>query len=83
MLRLVDAIGGVDVVIFDNVMSLLTGVQRDEETWSAVQPLVQKLSERSIGQIWFRPHRPRQNAPIWRIDESVALRQRRRDDGTA
>jgi hypothetical protein len=53
MLRLVDAIGGVDVVIFDNVMSLLTGVQRDEETWSAVQPLVQKLSERSIGQIWF------------------------------
>jgi hypothetical protein len=53
IMNLIDAIGGVDVVIFDNVMSLLSGVQKDEETWTEAQPLVAKLSAGNVGQLWF------------------------------
>ncbi len=53
MFRLIDAIGGVDVVFFDNVMSLLVGVQRDEEAWSAALDLVQGLTAQRIGQVWM------------------------------
>jgi hypothetical protein len=56
ILGLIDAAGGrgrrVDAVIFDNVMSLLKGDQKDEETWTAASPLVMALTARKIGQIW-------------------------------
>jgi hypothetical protein len=42
-----------DVVIFDNVQALLEGVQKEEETWTAVLPLVQWLSKQPIGQLWL------------------------------
>ena len=50
---LIAALGGVDVVIFDNVMSLLAGDQKDEVSWSEVLPLVRYLTSRRIGQIWM------------------------------
>jgi hypothetical protein len=50
---LIDALGGVDVVIFDNVMSLITGDQKDEVSWSGVMPLVQELTRRNIAQLWL------------------------------
>lgn len=53
VLGLLDAIGDVDVVIFDNVMSLLKGDQKDEVTWTDTLPLVQALTARRIGQIWL------------------------------
>ena len=52
-LALIDALGGVDVVIFDNVMSLLQGVQKEEEAWAGALPLVQALTGRRIGQVWL------------------------------
>jgi hypothetical protein len=42
-----------DVVILDNVQSLFAGVQKDEETWIPVLPLVQWLTAEHIGQLWF------------------------------
>jgi hypothetical protein len=42
-----------DVVIFDNVQALLTGVQKDEETWIPVLPLVAWLTKQRIGELWF------------------------------
>ena len=51
--RLIDAIGGVDAVIFDNVMSLIVGDQKDEVPWSETLPLVSGLTRRNIGQVWF------------------------------
>jgi hypothetical protein len=45
-------IGGVDLLIFDNVMSLIGGDQKDEEGWSLVMPWIRALTARSIGQIW-------------------------------
>jgi AAA domain len=53
LLALIEALGGVDLVIFDNVMSLLEGVQKEEEAWSGALPLVQALTHRSIGQVWL------------------------------
>lgn len=41
------------LIIFDNVQSLVAGVQKEEETWSPVGALVQWLSSRQIGQIWI------------------------------
>jgi hypothetical protein len=42
-----------DAVIFDNVQCLLAGVQKEEETWLGVLPLVQWLTAKRIGQLWF------------------------------
>ena len=53
VLALIDTLGGVDVVIFDNVMSLITGDQKDEVPWSETMPLVQHLTASNIGQCWL------------------------------
>lgn len=53
LLALIDALGGVDVVIFDNVMSLVVGSQKDEVVWSETMPLIHSLTGRRIGQIWL------------------------------
>ena len=53
VLALIDALGGVDVVIFDNVMSLVAGDQKDEVPWSDTRPLVQSLTTRRVGQVWL------------------------------
>lgn len=43
----------IDLIIFDNVMALLEGDQKDEVSWNAVLPLVSELTKRNIGQIWI------------------------------
>jgi hypothetical protein len=50
---LIEAIGGCDCVIFDNVMSLVNGDQKDEVPWSETMPLVMALTAKHIGQIWL------------------------------
>ncbi|WP_428489110.1 AAA family ATPase [Rhodopila sp.] len=49
---LIAAIGGVEGVIFDNVMSLAPGDQKDEEVWGGCIPLVESLSRVGIAQLW-------------------------------
>jgi hypothetical protein len=53
MVALLAAIGDVDVIIFDNVMSLIAGDMKDEIPWSDVLPLVSRLTDRQIGQLWL------------------------------
>lgn len=57
LLALIDAIGKdvgkPDVIIFDNVMSLTTGDQREETAWSGVLDLVQGLTKCRVGQVWL------------------------------
>jgi len=53
LMSLIDAVGGVDLVVFDNVMSLLEGDQKDELAWSAVLDLVTYLTTQRIGQLWL------------------------------
>ena len=50
---LISQISDVDVVIFDNVMSLVAGDQKDEVPWSETLPLVSSLTAAKIGQIWL------------------------------
>jgi hypothetical protein len=42
-----------DVVIFDNVQALVAGVQKEEETWTPVLPLVLWLTKKRVGQLWI------------------------------
>ena len=49
----IEKIGGVDLIIFDNIMSLTTGDQKDSEPWLQTLPLVLSLTGREIGQVWI------------------------------
>ena len=53
IMELIDQLGGIDVIVLDNVMSLLTGDQKEEVPWSEVLPLVTKLTRAKIGQVWL------------------------------
>ncbi len=53
LLSMIEALGGVDLVIFDNVVALLAGDQREELSWTATQPLIAELTRRHIGQLWL------------------------------
>ena len=46
-------LGGFDLVIFDNVMALISGDQKDEEGWHQVMPSVRSLTRKRIGQLWI------------------------------
>jgi hypothetical protein len=52
VMDLVAAVGPIDGIVFDNVMSLAPGVQKDEETWAGCMPLVEQLSRKGIAQLW-------------------------------
>ncbi|MFZ0458230.1 MAG: AAA family ATPase [Rhodoplanes sp.] len=50
----VERIGGVDLVEFDNVMSLIAGDMKDEQAWKEqTMPWVLSLTRRNIGQLWI------------------------------
>src|ERR1035437_1804210 len=53
MNALIDKIGGVDLVILDNIMSLTVGDMKDPEPWQQTIPWVLSLTKREIGQIWM------------------------------
>jgi AAA domain len=53
MVALLAAIGDVDMVIFDNVMSLIAGDMKDEVPWSETMSLVAMLTDMRIGQLWL------------------------------
>lgn len=42
-----------DVVIFDNRMSLLAGDTKEEIPWTDTMPLVKELTRKHVAQIWF------------------------------
>jgi len=46
-------IGGVDLIIFDNVQCLLEGDPKEPEQWAKIKPYVLNLTKRRIAQIWF------------------------------
>jgi hypothetical protein len=51
--RVIERIGGVDLIIFDNIMSLLAGNMKETEQWAATMPWVRSLTRGKIGQIWL------------------------------
>jgi hypothetical protein len=49
----IELVGHLDLAIFDNIMSLILGDMRDEESWRQTLPLVFWLTTRSTGQLWI------------------------------
>ena len=49
----IERIGHVDLIVFDNIMSLIIGDQKDEEGWTKAMPWIKSLTRRNIGQIWL------------------------------
>jgi hypothetical protein len=41
----------VDLIIFDNIMSLMIGEMKDPAAWQAISDWTKALTKRSIGQI--------------------------------
>jgi AAA domain len=50
--RKIARIGSVDLIIFDNIMSLISGSMSDEESWAQTMPWIRSLTARGIGQLW-------------------------------
>jgi hypothetical protein len=85
--RLIEQIGGVDLIVFDNVMSLLSGDMKDEESWQQTIPWVKALTKRSIGQLWIHhtghneTHSYGTKTREWMLD-TVVLLERLEQPGT-
>jgi hypothetical protein len=86
LLAFIKRIGGVDLIIFDNLMSLTLGDQKDPLVWQQTLPLAQKLTKAKIGQIWI--HHTGKNTTDgygdktreWQMDTVVHLDAVKRDD---
>jgi hypothetical protein len=53
ILMLLKLIGPIDLIIFDNVMSLVAGNQKEEDPWSETMPLVMAIGWQNAGQLWL------------------------------
>jgi hypothetical protein len=85
--RTIEHVGGVDFIIFDNVMSLITGDMKDEESWQDTLPWIKGLTKRSIGQAWIhhtgyeQSHGYGTSTREWQLD-TVGLMQKIERPGT-
>ena len=50
--RIIKELGGVDFIIFDNIMSLTVGDLKEPDSWQAMRPKVKELQRRRMGQLW-------------------------------
>jgi hypothetical protein len=86
MNALVDKIGGLDLVIFDNIMSLTVGDMKDPEPWQQTIAWALSLTKRSIGQIWVHHTGHDETRSYgdksreWQMDTVAHLDAAKRDD---
>jgi hypothetical protein len=86
MWRVIEEIGDVDMVIFDNVMSLIAGSMAEEGPWAEVMPFVRSLTRRNIGQIWIHHTGHRDDRSYgtktreWQMDTVAILEPTKRQD---
>ncbi len=75
-----------DVIVFDSIMSLLSGIMAEEESWTKVKLLVRKLSSMHIGQIWLHhtghdtSHGFGTKTREWEMDTVVSLTKAGEDE---
>jgi hypothetical protein len=82
----IESIGGVDLIILDNIMCLTAGDQKDEEVWSQTLPWAKSLTNRRIAQLWFH-HTGHDETKLygtktreWQMDTVILLEEVKRDD---
>lgn len=51
--EVINRIGKVDFIFFDNIMSLIGGDMKEEDSWRQTLPWIKSLTKRSIGQLWL------------------------------
>ena len=84
--QFIEQIGGVDLIVFDNIMSLIAGDQKDEVGWQLAQPLVLWLTKQAIGQIWVHhtghdtTHGYGTKTREWKMDTVLHLTEEKRPD---
>ena len=77
--KLIGFLGRIDVVFFDNVMSIIAGDQKDEEAWHETQTLIMQLSAEKIGQVWLdhtghdATHQYGSSTKSWKFDAVAML----------
>jgi hypothetical protein len=77
--RFIEAIAGVDFIIFDNIQALLSGDMKDETPWQDTLPWVRDLTRRNIGQIWIHhtghdeTHSYGTKTREWQLDTVILL----------
>jgi hypothetical protein len=77
---------GIELVIFDNIMCLTLGDQKDPLVWQQTMPFVLELTRRSVGQIWV--HHAGHDASKsygdksreWQLDTTAILEKVERPD---
>jgi hypothetical protein len=83
---LIEKIGGVDLIIFDNIMCLTVGNPKDPEPWQLTLPWALTLTHRRIGQIWIHHtgHDPSRSygdkSREWQMDTTIHLDAVKRAD---
>jgi hypothetical protein len=50
---IIEKIGGIDLLLLDNIMCLVSGDMKEEESWRQTVPWQHSLTKRRIGQFWF------------------------------
>lgn len=85
--RIIADVGGVDALVADNVMSLLSGDMKEEEGWSQTLPWIRGLTRRSVGQLWIH-HTGHDETKsygtstrMWQLDTAILLE--RQEDADA
>ena len=84
--KVIEMIGGVDAVIFDNVMALVAGDEKEEEGWQHALPLVNALTKRGIGQTRINHTGDDKSRDYgtstreWRMDNVIHLTEEKRAD---
>jgi hypothetical protein len=86
MNALIEKIGGVDLVIVDNIMSLTVGDMKDPEPWQQTIPWALSLTKRAIGQVWIHHTGHDESRSYgdktreWQMDTVAHLDEVKRDD---
>ena len=82
----IERLGGVDLIVFDNIMSLIAGDPKENEPWRQVLPWAKSLTKRNIGQIWVHHTGHDENrsygdkAREWQMDTTIHLERVERPD---
>jgi AAA domain-containing protein len=82
----IEIIGGLDLVIFDNIQALCTGIIKEEESWRPVLSWIRDLTRRKIGQIWVHhtglneTHGYGTSTREWQLDTVILLERIERTD---
>jgi hypothetical protein len=83
---LIEKIGGIDLLFLDNIMCLVSGDMKEEESWRQTVPWQHSLTRRRIGQFWFHHTGHDESKGYgtktkeWQLDTVLKMEQVDRDD---